>query len=82
MKRLLAFAAFLVAAAAAAETEFTVYDLLAPESHQFAITFDVSQSREGAEWFFNPIRKGSVASKERVLARATGKELPFEVVSG
>jgi hypothetical protein len=82
MKRLLALAAFLVAAAAAAETEFTVYDLLAPESHQFAIVFDVSQSREGAEWFFNPIRKGSVASKERVLARASGKELPFDVVSG
>ena len=82
MKRLLALAAFFVAAAAAAETELTVYDLLAPESHQFAITFDVSQSREGAEWFFNPIRKGSVASKERVIARATGKNLPFEVVSG
>src|SRR5206468_6072313 len=32
--------------------------------------------------FFNPIRPGSVASKERVLARATGKDLQFEVVSG
>src|SRR5205823_12850598 len=52
------------------------------ESHQFAITYDVTQDREGAELFFNPIRIGSVATKERVLARATGKELPFEVVSG
>src|SRR5204862_1493466 len=31
---------------------------------------------------FNPIRVGSIATKEKVLARATGKELQFEVVSG
>ncbi len=65
-----------------ADDEVTVYDLLAPDSHQFAITYDVTQAREGAELFFNPIRPGSIASKERVLARATGKDLPFEVVSG
>ena len=65
-----------------AADEFTLYDLLPPESHQFAITYDVTQDREGAELFFNPIRVGSVATKERVLARATGKELQFEVVSG
>ncbi|HEY8133138.1 MAG TPA: hypothetical protein VII12_14755, partial [Thermoanaerobaculia bacterium] len=62
--------------------EFTLYELLPPETHQFAIVYDVTQTREGAELFFNPIRPGSVASKERVLARATGKDLPFEVVSG
>lgn len=65
-----------------AADEFTLYDLLAPESHQFAITYDVTQDREGAELFFNPIRVGSVATKERVLARATGNPLQFEVVSG
>ena len=65
-----------------AADEFTLYDLLPPESHQFAITYDVTQDREGAELFFNPIRVGSIATKERVLARATGKELQFEVVSG
>ena len=59
-----------------------MYDLLAPESHQFAIVYDVTDAREGAALFFNPIRRGSIASKERVLDRATGKELPFEVVSG
>ena len=32
--------------------------------------------------FFNPIRKGSVATDERVFDRATGKPLAFEVVSG
>jgi hypothetical protein len=65
-----------------AADEFTLYDLLPPESHQFAITYDVTQDREGAELFFNPIRVGAVVSKERVLARASGKELQFEVVSG
>ena len=75
-------AAVLLAAAALADDELTLYELLPPETHQFAITYDVSQTREGAEFFFNPIRAGSVASKERVVARATGKDLPFEVVSG
>jgi len=82
MKRLLGIAVFLVAAAAPAADEFTVYELLPPETHQFAIVYDVTQTREGAALFFNPIRPGSVASKERVIARATGKDLPFEVVSG
>jgi hypothetical protein len=72
----------LVCAPLFAADEFTLYDLLQPESHQFAITYDVTQDREGAELFFNPIRVGAVVSKERVLARATGKELQFEVVSG
>lgn len=65
-----------------AADEFTLYELLAPETHQFAITYDVTQAREGATLFFNPIRVGSIASKERVIARATGKDLQFEVVSG
>ena len=77
-----AFLVLLLAAPAFAEDDFTLYDLLAPDTHQFAITYDVTTSREGAEFFFNPIRPGSVATKERVIARATGKELPFEVVSG
>src|SRR5712692_7562885 len=68
--------------ASLAADEFTLYELLAPETHQFAITYDVTQAREGAELFFNPIRPGSIASKERVIARATGKDLQFEVVSG
>jgi hypothetical protein len=75
-------AAVLLAAAALADDEVTLYELLPPDTHQFAITYDVSQTREGAEFFFNPIRAGSTASKERVVARATGKDLPFQVVSG
>ena len=65
-----------------AADEFTLYELLPPDTHQFAITYDVTETREGAKLFFNPIRPGSVASKERVTFRATGEELPFEVVTG
>ena len=65
-----------------AADEFTLYELLPPETHQFAITYDVTATHEGAPFFFNPIRPGSVATKERVIERSTGKELKFEVVNG
>lgn len=66
----------------AAADEFTLYELLPPETHSFAITYDVTTTRAGAQFFFNPIRPGSVSTKERVIERSTGKELKFEVVSG
>ncbi|HEV3039721.1 MAG TPA: hypothetical protein VHA33_18275 [Candidatus Angelobacter sp.] len=72
----------LAATPALAADEFTLYDLQPPETHQFAIVYDVTQTREGAVFFFNPIRPGSTASKERVIERSTGKELQFETVSG
>jgi hypothetical protein len=68
--------------AAGAADEFTLYELLPPDTHQFAIVYDVTQAREGAQFFFNPIRPGSTASKERVTDRSTGKDLQFVVVSG
>jgi hypothetical protein len=67
---------------ASASDEYTLYELLAPETHQFAITYDVTVNREGAQFFFNPIRPGSTASKERVIERGSGKELKFETVRG
>src|SRR6516225_3091608 len=73
---------FLLVAPVMASDEFTLYELLVPESHQFAITYDVTETREGAQFFFNPIRPGSTASKEQVIERSTGKPLQFEVVSG
>lgn len=73
---------FLLAISGVASDEFTLYELLPPETHQFAIVYDVTATREGAQFFFNPIRPGSVASKERIIERSTGKELKFEVVSG
>jgi hypothetical protein len=72
----------LAAFALRAADEFTLYDLLAPATHSFDIVYDVTATREGAPYFFNPIRVGSVATKERVIDRATGKPLEFETVDG
>src|SRR6266700_1692005 len=65
-----------------AADEITVYDLLAPATHSFDIIYDVTATREGAPYFCNPIRPGSTATRERVIDRATGKPLEFEVVDG
>ncbi len=61
--------------------EYTRYELLAPETAQFRILFDVTATAEGAAYYFNPIRKGSEASRESVSDRMTGEALKFEVVS-
>jgi hypothetical protein len=68
-------------AAALASDELTVYELLAPASHKFAIIYDMSTTAEGSPYLFNPIRRGSVASDERVIDAASGKELKFETVT-
>jgi hypothetical protein len=70
-------AAFLLAVGAEAMDEMTVYDLLAPESHQFAIRYDVAATTAGMKVFYNIVRPGSQASNEKVFDRASGKELPF-----
>jgi hypothetical protein len=72
----------MLSASAFAADEFTLYELMPPDTHQFAITYDVTESRAGAQFFFNPIRPGSTASKEKVVERSSGKELQFETVSG
>ena len=61
----LALLFFCVLFTAAASDELTVYQLLAPASHQFAIIYDMATTTEGAPYLFNPIRRGSVASDER-----------------
>jgi len=61
--------------------EYTRYELLAPETAQFRILYDVTATAEGASFFFNPIRRGSEASRESVYDRMTGEALKFEVVS-
>jgi hypothetical protein len=73
---------FLAAWPLAAADEITVYDLLAPSTHSFDIVYDVSATRAGAAYFCNPIRPGSTASKERVVDRASGKPLQFDMVNG
>src|SRR5437588_4366647 len=61
---------------------YTRYDLLAPETHQSKIYYEVTETRAGARFHFNQIREGSEASDESVIDLATGKPLKFEVVSG
>jgi len=62
--------------------DYTRYELLAPETAQFRIVYEVTAIAPGAAYYFNPIRKGSEASDEAVYDRMSGKPLRFEVVSG
>jgi hypothetical protein len=59
---------------------YTRYELLAPGSAKFRIVYEVTATTPGATHYFNPIRRGSVATDESVVDRATGKPLEFEVV--
>src|SRR5436190_3164186 len=61
---------------------YTRYELLPPETHQFKIYYEVTETRAGARYHFNQIREGSEASDESVVDLATGKPLKFEVVTG
>jgi len=81
-KIFLAIALLSICIPAFAADDYTLYELLPPDTHQFAITYDVTVTREGAKYFFNPIRPGSTATKERVVERGTGKDLKFETVNG
>jgi hypothetical protein len=74
-----------VSAAAPVQTEtdeYTRYELLSPESASFAIRYEVTATTSGAKYYFNVIRKGSVASGEAVIDQMTGQALHFEVASG
>ncbi|KAB7644088.1 hypothetical protein F3168_14540 [Polymorphobacter fuscus] len=85
---ILAFAGAVPAAAAPValvpeQTEsdaYTRYELLAPGSGRFRILYDVTATTPGARFYFNPIRKGSIATDEHVTDSATGKPLRFAVV--
>ena len=59
---------------------YTLYQLLAPGSAKFRIVYEVTATTPGATHYFNPIRKGSIASDESVFDRATGKPLEFDIV--
>ena len=62
--------------------DYTRYELLAPGSARFRILYEVTATAPGSTQFFNPIRKGSVASDEHVYDRLTGAPLSFDVVGG
>jgi len=63
------------------QDEYTVYELLAPDTASFKIDYEVSATTPGATAYFNPIRKGSIASDEAVFDLMTGQPLKFEQVS-
>ena len=62
--------------------EYTRYELLAPGTGRFRITYEVTATTPGATVYFNPIRKGSTATNEAVYDRFTGRPLPFTIVPG
>ena len=79
----LALAVSASAQAPARQTEadaYTRYELLAPGSAKFRIIYEVTATSAGAAYYYNPIRKGSIATDESVVDRATGKALAFDVV--
>ena len=85
MRRMIVMALLLATPAAAqnrSEDEYTRYELLAPETASFKIIYDVTAVTPGARFYFNPIRKGSIASDESVIDLASGTPLKFEQVSG
>ena len=61
---------------------YTRYELLEPGSGKFKIYYEVTATTAGAKYYYNPIRKGSVATDESVYDAATAKPLHFEVVRG
>lgn len=64
------------------EDDYTRYELLGPDTAQFRILYEVSGTTAGAPFFFNAIRKGSIANDERVADMMTGQPLKWEIVSG
>lgn len=61
---------------------YTRYELLEPGSAKFRIIYEVTATAAGATKYYNPIRKGSIATDEQVYDRMTGAPLTFSVVSG
>jgi hypothetical protein len=55
---------------------------LAPETASFKIHYEVTATTAGAQFFYNPIRKGSAPTDESVYDAMLGTPLHFEVVSG
>jgi hypothetical protein len=81
-------ALFALPATAAAQQSFyshdnyTQYELLEPASHQFAITYYVTERRAGATYLLNQTRSGSEGSGIAVFDPQTGKPLKFDYMTG
>jgi hypothetical protein len=64
------------------QDEYTRYELLAPDTASFKIDYEVTATAAGATRYWNPIRKGSIASDEAVFDLMTGAPLKFEQITG
>jgi hypothetical protein len=80
--QLLSLSAFAQTPAQTDADHYTRYELLVPGSAKFRIIYEVTATTAGATRYFNPIRRGSVATDESVFDRMTGQPLRFEVVRG
>jgi hypothetical protein len=61
---------------------YTQYELLDPESHQFAISYWITERRTGATYLLNQTRSGSEGSDISVFDPRTGKPLKFDYMTG
>ncbi len=62
--------------------DYTRYELKDPGTGSFRILYEVSATTPGARYFWNPIRKSSVASDESVTDPESGRPLKFSEVAG
>jgi hypothetical protein len=64
------------------EDSYTRYELLEPASNSFQILYEVSAATPGSTHYYNTLRPGSEHTVAGVTDLATGKTLPWSVVSG
>ena len=64
------------------EDEYTRYELLAPETSSFKITFDVTAVTPGAKFFFNAIHNTTQVSDLSAIDLMTGAPLGITEVTG
>lgn len=62
--------------------DYTRYELQAPGSAAFRITYDVSATSAGARYYFNTIRAGAEEEVHGVTDLRTGRPLEWRVVDG
>ena len=85
MKRLVPVLLLISISAYSQQTQsdsYTRYEMLEPGSSKFRIIYDVSATSEGAEYYFNTLRKGSEHEVSEVVDLMTGDKLDWEIVPG
>ncbi len=63
-------------------SDLATYRLLEPSTHSFELAYDVTIAREGAAYFYNPLRPGSIVTKESAIDLASGKPLEMKTATG